>query len=314
VTDPNDLLANLQDALDAYAADANQSVTALRIWLKDNDTERASLLTRLAELQQQVSPPPLPTGWGRTVFFENFIDPTTALAKFNVRNATTQNNTSCNNFAANVSVRNGQLVLTGKRETTTVNVSGGGTRTCDYTSGYVDTGGGKLSIAKGSRIEIAAVVPTVLDGQRRGIWPAAWLRDNVGSGEIDIMEAWGEPTTRPAEYRSGSFSSSIYKDTNVQGAGKVSNWGTPAGAAPVGGVLHTYWCEWDNVGIRIGMDSNTPHVTAKYSTVPWLATSFPSTLQLRLNLQIGSAYWGQPDDTTAMPVEYRIDSVRVLQP
>lgn len=259
----------------------------------------------------------LPAGWGRAVFVEDFGG---SLSKWHVRDGTTQKNTSCNNFARNVTTRPGVgLVMAGRRERTTVQ-SGSTTRTCDYSSGYVDTDGSLLSIEKGSRVEIEAILPTVV-GIGPGIWPALWFRDKLGKGEFDLAEGWSEPTagaaalrTPPDLYRSGSFSSSCYANTDDQAAGKRSNWGTPVGAPAIGGKAHKFVFEWDAVGMRASLDDNAPHLAVTYAATPWLAAAFPSKLALRMNLQIGSAYWGQPTEQTALPVEFVVRSVRVLRP
>lgn len=278
------------------------------------DARVAPCLETLDRINQQLlaqnsaSQPPLPAGWGTVEFF--------GMPDFNVRNGTTQNNTYCNNFARNVTRRDGAIVITGRREKTTVQ-TGSGPRTCDYSSGYIDTGGGRLSVGKGSRLELRMTLPALPGKYGLGSWGAGWVRDNKGSGEADLAEAWGgDPTSTDGKvmYRAGSFSSSIYADTNKQSAGKVSDWGTPVGAPRIGWGPHNHWLEWDDDGMRIGVDNNPPHVNARYANVPWLAAAFPSTLQIRLNLQIGSAYWGLPTADTVFPMEMVIHSVRVLRP
>jgi hypothetical protein len=270
----------------------------------------APLQNQIKDLQQNsAAQPPLPAGWGTVEFF--------GMPDFNVRNATTQNNTYCNNFARNVTRRDGATVITGRRETTTVQ-TGSGPRTCAYSSGYVDTSGGRLSVEKGSRLEIRAILPALPGKYGLGSWGALWGRDNTGPGEVDLAEAWGGDPTAPSTgeiYRPGSFSSSIYANTNDRAAGNTSNWGTSSGYSPrIGWSSHNHWLEWDNDGMRIGVDENAPHVNARYATTPWLASAFPSTLQLRLCLQIGSAYWGSPTADTVFPMEMVIHSVRVLRP
>lgn len=261
--------------------------------------------------------PPLPAGWTRTLFADDFTGIALDSGKWNVHDGTTQNNMSANNWARNVTLRNGQLVITGRREQTTT--TDGSNRTCQYSTGYVDTIN-KLAVPFGSRVEIRAQLPTPVGPVCTGIWPAGWARSNGGLGEIDLFEAWGQPTSGtaaalnpPDVYRSGSFSSSVYANTNLQAAGKVSGWGTPAGAAPIASAFHTFAVEWDATSIRCYLDGNPPHVTAP-ATLAWYQSSFPQAagLNLRINLQIGSAYWGQPTAQTVMPVEFLVDWVRVL--
>ena len=54
------------------------------------------------------------------------------------------------------------------------------------------------------------------------------------------------------------------------------------------------------------------------ATAPWLVPSLAGPVNIRLNLQIGSSYWGFADaaapQQTKLPATYLVDYVRVYRP
>jgi len=103
--------------------------------------------------------------------------------------------------ARNVTVREGVLVITARRETVRDRASRDANATCAFTSARLKTrahDGRALFAQRYGRFVFRARLP---EGQ--GLWPALWmlpLRDRYGtwaaSGEIDVMEARGQvPTT-----------------------------------------------------------------------------------------------------------------------
>ena len=126
------------------------------------------------------SPTPTPVSGGyHLVWSDEFNNLDTA--KWNVRNNTWSNNEQSIDTSRpqNVFVSNGALTLRAIQQSYTAY---GTTR--GYTSGYLDTIG-KESWQYG-RIEMRAKLPVA-----QGLWPAFWLRNDVGLGELDIMEAIG---------------------------------------------------------------------------------------------------------------------------
>lgn len=107
-----------------------------------------------------------------------------------------------------VSVANGSLRIVTERLEDPV-TRGGRLRAFD--TGYVDTIG-RFSQQYG-RWEMRARLP-LTEGASRGLWPAFWLRDSAGLGEIDIMEAIGDPHTQLRAQPAGSWSSTIHESTS----------------------------------------------------------------------------------------------------
>lgn len=199
----------------------------------------------------------------------------------------------------NVRIRAGRLAITAQRR----DVQGR-----HYTTGYVDTV--DRYARRWGRWEMRAKVPTVVGSQARGLWPAFWLRASTTSGEMDVMEAWGEPTTR-SDYRSGSYQWTLHQDTNSgPGMKRFSGWGTSAGSAPVANAFHVYAVDWSPQCVVFSFDHHPVGIVTR-AQAPWLDTSFASPVNIRLNLQVGQSYWGYANATTALPASYLVDYVRV---
>ncbi|MGN5734311.1 glycoside hydrolase family 16 protein [Arthrobacter psychrochitiniphilus] len=236
-------------------------------------------------------------GWGEPAFRDEF---NSNLAKWNVRNNDSLSYDSARIKAANVKVSDGLLHIEGKRQT----VDGR-----DFTSGYIDSIG-KFEQQYG-RWEIRAKIPTT-PGDSRGIWPAFWLR-NSGVGEVDIMEAWGDPFDNPTKI--GTSSLTVHESTNGGKARKGWNWETMAGTKVNSSAdFHTWAIEYTPTELK-GYFDNKLVVTATKAELPWLwGANFQTKFNMRLNLQIGSPYHGQPigpnyKDTKSYS-DFQIDYVR----
>lgn len=236
-------------------------------------------------------------GWGEPDFRDEFSSGT---QQWNVRDNESLSYDVARIKAANVTVSGGLLHITGKRETV-------GDR--DFTTGYLDSIG-KYEQQFG-RWEMRAKIPTT-PGDSRGIWPAFWLR-NSGVGELDIMEAWGDPFTNPT--RIGTSTLTIHESTNGTGASKGWNWEALAGTTVNSSAdFHTWAVEYTPTELK-GFFDGKQVLTATKAQYPWLwGPNFQSAFNMRLNLHIGSPYHGYPigpDYTdTKMPADYQIDYVR----
>lgn len=236
-------------------------------------------------------------GWGEPAFRDEF---NTDTKQWNVRNNDSLSYDVARIKAANVTVSDGLLHIAGKKET----VDGR-----DFTSGYLDSIG-KFEQQYG-RWEVRAKIPTT-PGDSRGIWPAFWLR-NQGVGEMDIMEAWGDPFDKPTKI--GTSSLTVHESTNGTGASKGWNWETLAGAtANSSEAFHTWAIEYTPTSLKAYFD-NKLVMTATKADYPWLwGANFQTKFNMRLNLQIGSPYHGNPVgpnyvDTKSYS-DFQIDYVR----
>lgn len=241
-------------------------------------------------------------GWGRPVWRDEFNGPSLDRGKWNVRDADHVSYDVGSIHARQAFVRDGALVLRAERVDPRQDAFGN-----SWATGYVDTIGGKFSQRYG-RFEMSAKLPTS-PGDSRGLWPSFWLRDDRGPGEIDVMEAWGTPSARPAEDEPGSYTWTVHRDT-YDGSQQFSDTARPEPGPSLSEGFHRYAAEWTPSGVRFFLDGALVG-TLKTSDHPWLTTSFPSKVNIRLQLAVGGDYWGRPDGRTKSPADYVIDYVRV---
>ena len=242
------------------------------------------------------------SGQGRQVFGDEFTGTAVDTAKWRVRDGESLSFDKARILARNVTVHDGLLDIAGKRETVSNR---------DYTTGYVDTIG-KFS-QKYGRWEMRAKVAT--DGsQTRGVWPAFWLRGDSTPGEIDIMETWGSPATQSFN-PSTSNSWTIWRDTYVGGADKFTGWSHPQGhSPPIYEAFHVYAVNWSPGCMTFSFDG-TVVGSVDTARASWMTTSFDSPFNIRLNMQVGSSYWGYPDSSnTKSRFNFLVDYVRAYAP
>lgn len=194
----------------------------------------------------------------------------------------------------NVTVSNGLLNLTAKKET-----SNG----FPYTSGLIDTGGDFATGGNnlpGFSFKYGYVEARMKLTKGSGLWPAFWMMptpDANGNyhdsdGEIDIMEQVGTDPTRTEAH--------LHHDTDF---GKSYNTGVDLSAG-----FHTYGLDWQSDHLTWYFDG-TPYYTVT-SQVPNVE------MYLIFNLAIGDANsWpGAPDASTVFPATMQVDYVRVYKP
>lgn len=197
----------------------------------------------------------------------------------------------------------------------------------DYSTGYVDTidsagygnAAGNRFGQKYGHFEVRAWVPSAAT-MSRGIWPAFWLRADHQSGEIDPMESYGAPTIRSFD-PSSSYEWNSWADTaegSMTGIEKQQTHGrADVGTDKIWQGWHRFAVNWSPGCLRylydgrtVGFVDFTDPATRSYFTGP----TFDDTFHLRLNMQIGSKYWGWADDAhTRKDFHYLIDYVRVHQ-
>ena len=212
----------------------------------------------------------------------------------------------------NVVVKDGVMTIQGRRSDSPYTVSTGMQKRW-YTTGYVDTIG-KFS-QKYGRWEMRAKLPTSTT-MTRGVWPAFWLRADNTPGEIDIMEAYGGESTQrwnPAR----SYTTTLWEDTNLGKAkGEWYSWAHDdwqTKSRPVYEDFHTYGFNWTPDCMQFTYDDQVLS-TIPMSDVPWAKAAFDSPFNIRLNMQVGSSYWGMPESShTKDAFDYVIDSVKAYK-
>lgn len=212
----------------------------------------------------------------------------------------------------NLSVSNGSLFLTARKENYT-GEAGGAQQLFQYTSSRVRTKG-HFSRTYGL-YEIRAKLPV---GQ--GIWPALWMLpedDSYGgwasSGEIDIMEALGQYPDRvngTIQFGSG-WPNNFYsgKQHILPRNGRISEW-------------HTYSIVWlpgqiawyvDNklYSVKSFWWSSSVNGPSSDADLNPYGAPFDKPFHLLLNVAVGGYWPGNPDSTTVFPQTMEVDYVRV---
>jgi len=143
-----------------------------------------------------------------------------------------------------------------------------------------------------------------------GLWPAWWTLGMTGrwphNGEIDIMEfyrstllanaAWGGPSGRP-----------IWDDVRKP----IASFGDPDWA----GKFHVWRMLWDERSIRLSVDDiwmNDVDVERTVNQDGGGANPLRQAHYMLANLAVGGTSGGNPS-STAFPVRYEIDYIRVYQ-
>jgi beta-glucanase (GH16 family) len=217
-------------------------------------------------------------------------------------------------LAKNVSLRNSDLVIPAIRET--------GPHGRPWTSAYIDTRGGKFA-QKYGRFEARIKINTTADNSS-GLWPAFWLRpDNTAyTGEIDIMEAWGEKSTgyTTQVYPAGGAFTSLLADTNHADNRKQTVTLRPAAGTRLSDGFHTYALEWTPTTMAVYLDNVQVGPTLNPTSMPWW-NNYDTAFHIRLQMQVGQlkysypdltpGYWGTPTSSTISYSEMLVDWVRV---
>lgn len=259
-----------------------------------------ALNARIEELEKPLDPGYLP-GWGTPVWRDEFDGPTIDLTKWRVKDSGYEAQDSSGYFEADMAtIRDGQLVLATRRMPTPKPMTNRYYATC-----YLTTE--KLFSQRFGRWE--ARIRCLKPGVSRGIWPSFWLRDDLGKGENDVMEAVGTPCAHPREYPDDGtgMSQTMYESTGDKTApeehvGWMGRLSSPAWD------WHTYACEWTPEGMQNYIDG----VPTLRETDDWLDRGFSSKANIRITKFVGTDWAGHPNTTqTAELDEMFIDYVRV---
>ena len=188
-------------------------------------------------------------------------------------------------------------------------------------SGCLDTVG-KFS-QKYGRFEVRAKLPTVKNNSR-GVWPAFWLRPDDGQGnegEIDVFEAYGTPAQGKTDvdpYGRSEATAHVYQPGRhgglqaPEGRKKKNAW-TSQSINLNDGKFHTWAAEWTPSRITFFIDGRKYHEVTKktWGSATWNKFFTTDKFNIRLNVQVGSSYWGLPEPgKTADSTEFVVDYVR----
>ncbi|MCW2752415.1 MAG: hypothetical protein JWR83_3525 [Aeromicrobium sp.] len=208
------------------------------------------------------------------------------------------------NSANNVSVANGVLSLTARKEAAPLTCSSPyGNFVTSYTAGMVTTWS-KFSQAYG-RFEIRAKFPAAtIAGLQSALWlwPAnpSKYGDWPGSGEIDIAEEFSQYADRVVPYV--HYNTSLSTDSLTNTGCLISDVSA----------FHTYVAEWTTSTITIKYDGTTCLVHTISPLAPLTGSQpFDSPFIVALTQGFGLGT-NSPTDATRLPGTTQIDYVHVL--
>jgi beta-glucanase (GH16 family) len=200
----------------------------------------------------------------------------------------------------NATLRGGMLVIRAARETFT---GSDGIRR-EYTSARLKTLG--RFAQRYGRFEARIRVP-----RGQGVWPAFWmLGEDIETvawptcGEIDIMENIGrEPSLVHGTVHGPGYSG---------GQGIGSSFAV-RGTAAFADDFHVFGVEWEPRTIRWSVDGLVYQTRTPADLPPGARWVFDHPFFLLLNVAVGGAWPGNPDQSTTFPQEMLVDWVRVYQ-
>lgn len=199
----------------------------------------------------------------------------------------------------NAEVKDGNLIITARRDNAEID---GAKR--EITSASLITRG-KGDWQHG-RIEVRAKVPPGL-----GTWPAVWMMPSNSKyggwpkgGEIDILEYVG------FEPKKVHFNLHTDKYNHTKGTGRGTSVTLEK---PVDEEFHVYAVEWFEDHMDWYFDDKKVF-SVKDEGTGWQAWPFDQKFYLILNFAFGGAWGAQKGvNRDLLPLEYRIDYVRVFQ-
>lgn len=201
---------------------------------------------------------------------------------------------------ANIHQKNGDLVITARRET----YSGPDGASRQYTSARIESRG-RFQLKYG-RVEARIKIP-----KGQGIWPAFWMLGSdfhsIGwpaCGEVDIMENIGSEPSRVH----GSLHGPGYSGSHpLTGAFTLEN------NARFSDGFHIFAIEWEPHTIRFYVDDRLYETQSADRLPAGTRWAFDHPFYLVLNVAVGGYWPGNPDPTTRFPTSMLVDYVRVYQ-
>jgi beta-glucanase (GH16 family) len=236
-------------------------------------------------------------GWTRS-FNEDFSG---SLAQWNVWTGGAYNNELQYYQPANLSVADGNLVITARKET----VTGAATpydqtpKTFVYTSGRIES---KVLVSANTATPRVRMAARIRLPQGYGMWPAFWSYGDPWptQGEIDVLEARGQ---EPYQYQTNYFYGRS-RDRNLarNGAGFfTADEDLQAG-------YHVYEMIWAQHTLTAYLDGK-PVETKSGGYIPNL---FGKREKLALNLAVGGNFFAGLDPARITPGTMYVDWVKVF--
>lgn len=214
--------------------------------------------------------------------------------------------------AAQVTTRDGELVISMDRRTTPRTFKGDPDTQRDWDTGWVSTQE-SLGFVHGA-YEVEAMVPAA-ENVSAGVWAAIWSRtfDKNIKGEIDVMESfgYGGEGARPGASVAEGFTTTVHytQDSSIKHKSKLID--TPL--RPLSADYHKYGVYKSADEIVIYFDREEIHRVTRAENPAAFDAAFPPGVpfDVRLCIQAGGEWGGWPTTETAHHSEMRIRKVTI---
>ncbi|KAA5549316.1 glycoside hydrolase family 16 protein [Adhaeribacter rhizoryzae] len=238
------------------------------------------------------------SGW--TLIFEDNFD--TDLSKWNIWTGGAFNNELQYYQPQNLTLANGVLAITAKKET----VTGATTpydatpKTFNYTSGRIESKTLVSANATTPKVRLMARLKLV---SGYGLWPAFWSYGDPWptQGEIDIVEARGQ---EPTKYQTNYFYGKTANHNLVRNA-----TGYITADADLTTCYHVYEMVWEQNKLTSYLDGKVVEVKTSGGYIPSL---FGKSEKITLNLAVGGEFFSNLDPSKIATGTLYVDWVKVF--
>jgi len=237
------------------------------------------------------------SGWTRT-FNEDF---SSNLSQWNIWYGGAFNNELQLYQSSNLSIVNGELVITAKKET----VSGPTTpfdatpKTFNYTSARIES---KSLISASASSPSVRLMARIKLPAGYGMWPAFWSYGDPWptQGEIDVLEARGQEDFK---YQTNYFYGKTANRNLVRGAeGYITT------DVSLQSCYHVYELVWTQSALNFYFDG----VLVKTNSGGYVPSLFGKSEKITLNLAVGGLFFSNLDPSLIQPSTMFVDWVKVF--
>ena len=203
----------------------------------------------------------------------------------------------------NLSLVNGNLVITVKKETVTGPTTpfDATQKTFNYTSGRIES---KQLISANASTPTVRLMARIKLPSGYGMWPAFWSYGDPWpkQGEIDVLEARGQ---EPNKYQTNYFYGKTANRNLVRGAEGYVNTVTS-----LQDCYHVYELEWTQNALKFYFDGEL----AKTNTGGYVPDLFGKSEKITLNTAVGGLFFSNLDPAQIQPGTMYVDWVKVFVP
>ncbi|HEX6845457.1 MAG TPA: glycoside hydrolase family 16 protein [Chitinophagaceae bacterium] len=236
-------------------------------------------------------------GWIKS-FDESFSGD---LGKWNIWHGGAFNNELQFYQAANLSVTNGNLVISARKETVMgpTNPFDPAPKNFDYTSGRVES---KTNFSASPSVPRVRMMARIKLPSGYGMWPAFWSYGDPWptQGEIDILEARGQEDFK---YQTNYFYGKVANRNLVRKAEGFVTTGTSLQSC-----YHVYEVIWSQNTLQFYFDG----VLVKTNSGGYVPALFGKTERLTLNLAVGGLFFSNLNPALIQTGTLYVDWVKVF--